>query len=120
MKTKRGNARKWRIVSVFSDLLLLRLHLLVVFALPLLAHAQGASDPGCESTYQKMTTACLATKSAQESATSVITTMDSSSTAINPNAIIQQGASRLVRRQAPPSDQLANPREVCGNFVRAN
>ncbi|MBK9037901.1 MAG: hypothetical protein IPL83_01875 [Bdellovibrionales bacterium] len=106
-------------LCVFRFASFLRLHLLVVFALPLLAHAQGASDPGCESTYQKMTTACLATKSAQESAaTSVITTMGfQQSTAINPNAIIQQGASQTGQAaSAAIGSACESAREVCVKF----
>lgn len=98
----------------------LRLHLLVVFAaVPLLAHAQGASDPGCESTYQKMTTACLATKSAQEStATSAITNMGfKQSTAINPNANIQNAASQTGQAaSASIGSACESAREVCVKF----
>ena len=87
--------------------------------MPLMASAQGASDPGCESTYQKMTTACLATKSAQEStATSAITTMGhQQSTAINPNANIQQAASQTGQAaSASIGSACEAAREVCVKF----
>lgn len=104
---------------VFRFASFLRLHLLVVFAVPLLAHGQGASDPGCESTYQKMTTACLATKSAQEStAASAITTMGyKQSTAINPNANIQNAASQTGQAaSASIGSACESAREVCVKF----
>jgi hypothetical protein len=106
-------------VCIFRFASFLRLHLLGVFAIPLLAHAQGASDSGCESTYQKMTTACLATKSAQEStATSVITTMGfQQSTSINPNANIQQAASQTGQAaSASIGSACESAREVCVKF----
>jgi hypothetical protein len=90
-----------------------------IFTRSLIASAQGASDPGCESTYQKMTTACLATKSAQEStATSVITSMGfQQSTSINPNANIQKAASQTGQAaSASIGSACESAREVCVKF----
>lgn len=88
-------------------------------AFPLRVAAQGANDPGCESTYQKMTTTCLATKSAQEStATYAITTMGyNQSTSINPNANIQQAASQTGQAaSATIGSACETAREVCVKF----
>lgn len=93
--------------------------LIVLFAMPLFSHAQGASDPGCESTYQKMTTACLATKSAQEgAANAAITTMGfQQSTSIHPNANIQKNASQTGQAaSANIGSACESAREVCVKF----
>ncbi|MBK7842825.1 MAG: hypothetical protein IPJ71_03885 [Bdellovibrionales bacterium] len=93
--------------------------IVLFFGMPLSAHAQGTSDPGCESTYQKMTTACLATKSAQEAAaSSAITTMGfQQSTSIHPNANIEKAASQTGQAaSANIGSACESARVVCVKF----